>query len=464
MSGTPRSPRGADDALFTDLYELTMAAAYLADGNHGTATFELWVRDLDERNFLVAAGLETALAYLEGFHFDEAALSYLRLLGRFSPGFLEFLAGLRFTGEVWAMPEGTIAFAQEPLLRVTAPIIEAQLVETYLLNAIGFQTLIASQGARVTLAAAGRSWVDFGARRAHGVDAALAAARSAWLAGAAGTSLVLAGRDHGLPLAGTMAHSYVLSHPSEREAFLSFARTFPDDSVFLIDTFDTLEGARAAARAAQRVGRRGDQGDRGAPRLRRPGRSGRRRPGHPRRGRLPRRPHSGLRRPGRALGRQPRGRRGPHRRLRRRHPPHHRRGRPQSRRGLQAGRRTNAGPQMKTSTGKATLPGVKQVHRVEEGGSLRADTIALADETGMAGWPLLHRVMAEGRRLDPAEPLAVARERCRAGLASLPAPLRSLEATAAPPVAVSPGLARLARDLAAGHGAAPAPSPAGQPH
>ena len=460
MSGPPG---GADDALFTDLYELTMAAAYLADGNLGTATFELWVRDLDERSFLVAAGLEAALGYLKGLHFDEAALGYLRSLGRFSPGFLQFLSGLRFTGEVWAMPEGTIAFAREPLLRVTAPIIEAQLVETYLLNAIGFQTLIASQAARVTLAAAGRPWVDFGARRAHGVDAARAAARSAWLAGAAGTSLVLAGRDHGLPLAGTMAHSYVLSHPSEREAFLSFARTFPDDSVLLIDTFDTLRGARAAAEAARELAAEGirvsgvrlDSGDlaalavgvraildaAGFPGIRILASGGL--DEHS----VARLVAAGAPIDGFGVGtRLATG------------------GDDPSLDAIYKLVQDQRGPQMKTSTGKATLPGVKQAYRVEEAGLLRADTLALADETGVAGWPLLHRVMAGGRRLDPPEPLTAARERCRAGLASLPTPFRSLEAAAAAPVGISPGLARLARDLTAGRAAASTPPPAGEPH
>lgn len=450
MSGPPRPPGGADASLFTDLYELTMAAAYLAEGKHGAATFELWVRDLGERrNFLVSAGLETALQYLEGFRFEEAALAYLRSLRRFSPGFLEFLAGLRFTGEVWAMPEGTIAFAREPLLRVTAPIIEAQLAETFLLNAIGFQTLIASQAARVTLAAAGRSWVDFGARRAHGVDAALGAARSACLAGAAATSLVLAGREHGLPVTGTMAHSYVLSHPSEREAFLSFARAFPDDAVFLIDTFDTFRGALLTADVARELAAEGikvagvrlDSGDLVAL-------------AHGVRGIL-----NGAGFPGIRI--QASGGLDEHSVARLVAA-----GAPID--GFGVGTRLTTGgddpsletiyklvenqrgPQMKTSTGKATLPGVKQAYRVEEAGLLRADTIALAGETGVAGWPLLHRVMAQGRRLDPPEPLAAARERCRAGLASLPAPLRSLADGAAPPVDISPGLARLARDLAVG--------------
>jgi len=446
VRGPALRPDDADAALLIDLYELTMAAAYLADGNHGTATFELWVRDQGERNFLVTAGLEEALRYLEGLRFDPFALEYLESRCRFPPGFLDFLGRLRFTGEVWAMPEGTIAFAGEPLLRVTAPIIEAQIAETFLINAVGFQTLIASKAARVTLAAAGRTWVDFGARRAHGADAALGAARSAYLAGAAATSLVLAGREHGIPITGTMAHSYVLSHLSEREAFLSFARTFPDDAVLLIDTFDTLDGARIAAGAAGELAAEGirvsgvrlDSGDlatlawkvraildeAGFPGIRILASGG-----------LDE--HAVA-----ALIAAPID-------------------------GFGVGTRmtTSAddpsldaiyklvedrgGPRMKTSTGKATLPGAKQVHRVEEKGTIAGDTIALAAEEGVAGWPLLRQVMVEGRRLDPPEPLAAARERCRAGLASLPGSLRALGARAETPVRVSPGLEALARALAA---------------
>lgn len=451
MSGEPHPPGGADAALFADLYELTMAAAYLADGNRGDATFELWVRDPGGgRNFLVAAGLETALAYLESLRFEEPALAYLRSLGRFSPGFLEFLSGLRFTGEVWAMPEGTIAFAREPLLRVTAPIIEAQLAETYLLNAVGFQTLVASQAARVTLAAGGRTWVDFGARRAHGVDAALGAARSAFLAGASATSLLAAGREHDLPVTGTMAHSYVLSHPSERAAFLAYARTFPDAPVFLIDTFDTVQGARAAIEAARELAAEGitvagvrlDSGDletlagevraildgAGFPGIRVLASGGL--DEHS----VARLVFSGA--PIDAFGVGTRLATG---------------GADPSLDSIYKLVQDGRGPQMKTSTGKETLPGAKQVHRVEAGGLLQYDTIALAAETATAGRPLLDRVMTDGRRLAPPEPLATARERCRAGLASLPAPLRSLEAVAPAPVEVSDRLAGLARELATRH-------------
>ncbi|MBN2112665.1 MAG: nicotinate phosphoribosyltransferase [Acidimicrobiia bacterium] len=427
-----------------------MAAAYMADGNHGRATFELWVRDLGEhRNFLVAAGLDDALRYLEGLRFEGEALAYLRSLGRFSAEALEFLAGLRFTGEVWAMPEGTIAFAGEPLLRVTAPIIEAQLAETFLINTVGFHTLIASKAARVTLAAGEKDWVDFGARRAHGADAALGAARSAWLAGAAATSLVLAGHRFGIPVTGTMAHSYVLSHPSESEAFLAFARTFPEDAVLLIDTFDTVAGARVAVAAARELAAEGirvagvrlDSGDMAM--LAREVRRILDEAGFPdirilASGGLDEHSVAALAAaaPIDGFGVGTRLATG---------------GDEPSLDAVYKLVQDASGPRMKTSTGKATLPGVKQVHRIEEHGKVFGDTIALADEAGVAGWPLLRQAMAGGRRLDPPEPLTAGRERCRAGLASLPEPLRSLEVKAEAPVRVSDELRALARRLGEAH-------------
>ena len=241
-------------ALVTDLYELTMAAAYQAGGVDHEATFELFVRSLPaNRRFLVAAGLDDALAGLEAWHFDAGDVAYLASLGLFPAEFLERLDDLRFTGDVWAVPEGEVVFAGEPLVRVTAPLVEAQLVETWLLNRIASQTMLASKAARIAVACGDRSFVDFSARRVHGVDSAMAAARAAWMCGATGTSLVAAGRRLGIPLSGTMAHSFVMSHDHERDAFRAYARSFPTAVVLLIDTYDTVEGARNAAHVAHEL-------------------------------------------------------------------------------------------------------------------------------------------------------------------------------------------------------------------
>ncbi len=249
-----------DAALFTDLYELTMAASYFHEGMTGPATFSLFVRTLPrERAFLIAAGLEDVLNYLLGFRFSEESIAYLRSLGRFEPGFLDFLHGLRFTGHVRAVLEGTVLFADEPLLEVTAPIIEAQIVETAVLNFCHLQTLLASKAVRSVLAARGRPVVDFGLRRTHGIDAGLKAARSAFIAGAVMSSNVLAGLAYGIPPTGTMAHSYVGAFPHEIDAFRAFAQAFPAHSTLLIDTYDTLEGARKVAAVAKEMERRGQR-------------------------------------------------------------------------------------------------------------------------------------------------------------------------------------------------------------
>jgi nicotinate phosphoribosyltransferase len=241
-----------DAALFTDLYELTMAAAYFREGVRGPATFSLFVRRLPaERGFLVAAGLEDVLEYLHGFRFSAAALDYLRSLARFEPPFLEFLAALRFTGDVRAVREGTVLFADEPLLEITGPIIETQIVETAVINFCHLQTVQASKAARSVLAARGRTLAEFGLRRSHGTDAGMKAARAALVAGFDSTSNVLAGRTYGMPLSGTMAHSFVTAFPSELDAFRAFARSFPDGTVLLLDTYDTA----AAAHLAVEVGR-----------------------------------------------------------------------------------------------------------------------------------------------------------------------------------------------------------------
>lgn len=268
-SPRPRQPRGAfasgplltrDAALFTDLYELTMAASYLREGMRGPATFSLFARHLPPgRSFLVAAGLEDVLNFLRDFRFSDDALSYLDSLDLFDPVFLEFLHGLRFTGLARAVPEGTVVFQNEPLLEITAPIIEAQLVETAVLNLIHFQTLLASKAARCVLAARGRPIVEFGLRRTHGIDAGMKAARCAFVAGASMSSNVLAGLHYGIPPTGTMAHSYVSAFPREVDAFHAFARAFPARTTLLLDTYDTVAAARKAvvvARAMETKGQR----------------------------------------------------------------------------------------------------------------------------------------------------------------------------------------------------------------
>jgi nicotinate phosphoribosyltransferase len=234
-------------ALVTDLYELNMAASYLRRGMDQEATFSLYVRNLPpNRGFLVAAGLEPCLEFLEGFDFPEADLDYLGSELGFDDDVLDRFAGLRFHGDVWAVPEGRIVHAGEPILDLTAPIAVAQLVEPFLLNQITFQTTIASKAARCVLAADGRRVVDFSLRRTQGLDAALNVARVSSIVGFVATSNVEAGRRFAIPVAGTMAHSYIESFPTEAEAFRTFARDLPNRTTFLVDTYDTINGVRTA--------------------------------------------------------------------------------------------------------------------------------------------------------------------------------------------------------------------------
>jgi nicotinate phosphoribosyltransferase len=249
-----------DAALFTDLYELTMAASYRREGMSEPATFSLFVRRLPpERSFLVAAGLEDVLRFLETFRFSPGALEYLASLRRFESGFLAYLQDLHFTGSVRAVPEGTPVFADEPILEVTAPIAEAQLVESAVLNFCHLQTMLASKAARCVLAARGRPIVEFGLRRTHGADAALKAVRCAYLAGAEQTSNVLAARTYAVPATGTMAHSYVCAFPHEIDAFRAFSAAFPSRSILLLDTYDTVGAAHKAVRVAQELEGRGER-------------------------------------------------------------------------------------------------------------------------------------------------------------------------------------------------------------
>ena len=244
--------------LFTDLYELTMAAGYFAHRMTASATFSLFIRGYPpNRNYYVAAGLQDALKELEGSRFSAADIDYLQTLDLFSEDFLTYLRSFRFSGLVTAQPEGTLFFADEPILEVTAPLIEAQIFETFLLNTIGFQTMIASKAARCVQAAAGRPLIDFSLRRTQGHDAGLKVARCTYLAGFDGTSNVLAGKVYGIPVSGTMAHSFVQAFDGDYEAFTAFADVFPHSSVFLIDTYDTVEGARQAVQVAGEMKKKG---------------------------------------------------------------------------------------------------------------------------------------------------------------------------------------------------------------
>ena len=242
MRDMPADP-GAS-ALLTDLYQLTMLKSYFERGMTGVAAFEFFVRKLPStRNFLVAAGLEQVLEFLGNLRFGDEELEWLATRPEFPREFVDWLAALRFTGDVDAMPEGTVFFPNEPILRVVAPLPQAQFVETRLISLLHFESLIASKAARCVLAAPGKLLVDFGLRRAHGAEAGLLAARASYLAGFSGTATVLAGIRFGIPLYGTMAHSFVQAHDSETEAFLDFARGHPENTTLLIDTYDTEAAA-----------------------------------------------------------------------------------------------------------------------------------------------------------------------------------------------------------------------------
>src|SRR5262245_33649346 len=240
--------------LLTDFYELTMLQSYFHEGMNGTAVFDLFVRRLPEkRNYLVACGLEHVLAYLETASFSPEALSYLKSLNRFSDEFLNSLADFRFTGDIYAVPEGTLVFANEPIIEVVAPLPQAQLVETFLMNQIQVASLAATKAARIVTAARGKPVIDFGLRRMHGADAGIKEARAFYVAGVVATSNVLAGQLYGVPVAGTMAHSYVQAFEHELVAFRTFVREFPD-AILLVDTYDTVAGIRHVIQLAKELG------------------------------------------------------------------------------------------------------------------------------------------------------------------------------------------------------------------
>jgi nicotinate phosphoribosyltransferase len=421
-----------------------MLQAYAERGMRGTAVFELFVRALPpSRAFLLAAGLEPLLDWIEGLRFGEDELDWVRDCGLFRPDFAQWLAGLRFEGDIDAMPEGTVFFANEPLLRVTAPLPQAQLVESRLVNLIHYQTLVASKAARCVLAAGGRRLIDFGLRRAHGAEAGLAAARASWIAGFDGTATALAAPALGLPVFGTMAHSFVQAHADEAEAFRHFAEVFPANAVLLIDTYDTEAAARKVVALAPALARRGI-GIRGV--------------------RLDSGDLETLSRSVRALldagGLREAivfasGNLDEHR-VR----DLVRAGAPIDAYGIGTALTTSSdAPNLdmvyklqeydgratrKRSAGKATWPGRKQVFRWLDGaGRLERDEIALESES-RDGRPLLEPVMRGGRRLRPAPSLESLKAFTHAQLQQLPEPLRALPAAAAYPVSVSDAIRTLA--------------------
>ena len=439
---TPDTP-----ALLTDFYALTMAAAYFELGMCDTAVFELFVRRLPgARRYLVAAGLEQIVDYLEGWRFLPDDLEFLAGLNRFSPRFLDHLAGLRFTGSLHAMPEGTPLFAEEPMLRVTAPMVQAQLVESRIINLAHFQTMIASKAVRCVAAADRRGLIDFGMRRAHGSEAAIYAARAAFLAGFDGTATVEAGRRFGIPLSGTLAHSFIEAHDDEEVAFRRFTGACGQNVTLLIDTYDTGRGARRAARVAREMpgavrAVRIDSGDLAAQTLqvrRILDEEGCRGVQIVLSGNLDEYRVEALLRagvPADAFGI------GTHLDVSQDAPSLDMAYKLQEYAGT---------ARRKRSPGKETWPGAKQVTRERDaGGHFCADHVALAGEA-VPGSALLQPVMRDGRRIEALPPLPAIREYCRDQCALLPPELRAIgSGESAYPVRISGGIRALARQLSA---------------
>jgi nicotinate phosphoribosyltransferase len=434
-------------ALLTDLYHLNMLEAYLERGITGTAVFEFFFRKLPaRRGFLLAAGLEDALSFIETLRFSQEEIAWLESTGRFGKILLDYLARFRFTGDVHAMPEGTVFFADEPILRVTAPIPEAQILETRLINLLHYQSLIASKAARIVLAAPGKLLVDFGLRRAHGAEAGLMAARASYIAGFDGSATLIAERVYGIPSYGTMAHSFVEAHDDEMEAFENFARARPLNLTLLIDTYDTERAAQKVVELAPRLERDGiaikavrlDSGDlitlsKSVRRILDAG--GCRDVAIFASGGLD---EDALLAIARAQA-------------------------PIDGFGVGTSLTTSSDvaaldcaykleeyaglARRKRSAGKATWPGRKQVwRRYGAAGRMAGDTIATEDDEEPRGEPLIAPVMAAGHRIGAPPSLAALRARAAQSLARLPEGFRRLDPEASYPVAIADSLVRLAAE------------------
>jgi nicotinate phosphoribosyltransferase len=432
--------------LLTDLYQLSMLESYLDCRMEETAVFEHFFRKLPPgRNFRVAAGLEQVLEFLENLHFTPEELEWLS--SRYPPAVIAWLERLRFTGDVHAMQEGTLFFPDQPILRVTAPLPQAQLIESRVMNLLHFETLIASKAARSVLAAPNKLLVDFGLRRAHGAEAGLLAARASYLAGFGGTATVLAGKLYDIPLFGTMAHSFVQAHADEAAAFEHFARSHPANAILLLDTYDTEAAAGKVVTLAQKLEKDGihikgvrlDSGDLAA------------------HARHVRRifDEGGLKQATIfASGNLDEYRL---RDLMAAHAPID---------GFGVGTALDTSsdapsldcayklqeyagrPRRKRSEGKATWPGRKQVYRsFDASGRMAGDVVALEQGDPQAGVPLLHHVMRDGKRMGKTIPLAALRQQTLAGYATLPQAMAALDSAPAYPVAISGALRELARQI-----------------
>ncbi len=241
-------------AILTDLYELTMAQVYFKKGMNKTAIFDFYTRPVEKRSYLINAGLEQLIYYLENVRFSQEDIDYLRSLNLFEEDFLDYLKNFRFTGNLYAIEEGEIIFPNEPVVQIEAPLIEAQIIETFVINTLQLPILVATKSIRCYSVARGTILVDFGLRRAHGTDAGMKAARASFIGGFAGTSNVLAGKEYNIPVFGTMAHSFILAHENEEEAFEDFAKMYPENTIFLVDTFNTVEGVKKAVKVAKKLG------------------------------------------------------------------------------------------------------------------------------------------------------------------------------------------------------------------
>ena len=429
-------------ALLTDLYELTMAETYFQEKMFEPATFSLFIRKYPpHRGYFISAGLEEVLSYLESFAFSQSDLDYLETTELFTSDFLHYLHALRFEGQVHAVAEGRLFFKDEPVLEVTAPIIQAQIVETFIINSINFEVLLATKASRCARAAQGRGLIDFSLRRTQGPEAGLRVARNGYLGGLDGTSNVLAGKTFNIPISGTMAHSFVTSFDQELEAFRAFARAYPENTVLLIDTYDTLAGAENAVRIAREMADQGrqlkgvrlDSGDMAE--LSRQVRDLFDREGFPEvkifasggfdEYKIQEVIRRGARIDAFGVG---------------------------TKMGVSADApyadiayklvKYAGQPVLKLSSGKKTLVDEKQIFRTTENGQPIRDTIALRQEA-CEGEPLLQEVMHAGRRRFRPEPLRDIRQRCQAELQQLDEAHTALFDPMEYPVDLSPGLQKL---------------------